>query len=1226
MSSNVDAIWAEMQQEWRASSKKTAQPDPHNPTVPLFAKKRDKKPRRPKEMSLWLSGGTAAKGSSGRVLYDAFATKGEIENCAGDNRDDAKPRNADGDMSNDSRKSFSSVPAMVDWLHTAVPLVLVAAEHREGTEQAQPADLDEQLNDRLLSRFRASTAPDLADAALEFLLRPLVRLCLSPETSARDTSRLAACRVLANLLSSCGDAHLVTTVPYLVPYLVTRLNCGDLDGVAGVPEKMRPLPEQKPQQMARADGREVCEEVRKEIARLVMCLLGRVSGKPTVLVQSIDEIVSLVRGLVLDDFGKIKLIGCEACEVLCDAHAPLLLHFGESMARSASSCLTHNHMQVRIAGLRAVTACLKTTTWKHSFDIIAHLTAWSDPNQVPVKAFYEGTTKVNYLTMLCFDRHIAVRRFFYQTLGHWLLNLEDSIDIEPHVMPFFLTGLFDDDYSTRILVFALIEKVGEKYEKMNEVDLREKRQLGLDAAWTYDGRASDIPFLPLVHGVHHELVSAATLFDIKDYDWPLMAELVTSDRVAEIAKTVAAGKPVPRPRLGARCWVRTSARRFILATLNQVTDFKECNALNAARLLAVLVGFVEEGATEWLKQIITAAQRVYLGRSGDDETRTETNDVFDLVITMIGRYLDPQAWWGLLSSDLSSESLLEDEWRITSVKILGLLLKGALEVYDQHCLPEAPSESRCHSLYGPIISSLYASDLLVLRVTASREAFQSVLVTLSSASDFDHFGPQRKKFIACELLLQMPRDGRIPSVVDLVAADADPLRAANLVKKIIDAGQRAPEQTEWLLRDVHSEEIDAVVEMMILEEAFRGISVVLVLRSVVSNRASIEIVHRHLEAMVSATSTASVSARQVAVAVLTRDIALEVCSEEGPPHAAFYKALIGSADTRPRQLLELLAAAYSLGTAVASTARIDTALLGSLITAVADHTLDKRLRDIWEQETRIADPSFRQLKVIREASSRVVELVRLQAVLAVAMVVRAQPTENRDDLVGPLLEVLECPAEQHGKIAKPPSPGMLIYVAHTVMRLLAASSPVELMPEELCSDAPRLCSVGFGQPVSMIRLAGREELAERIIKACVDTICSTLNLSFPVDPGHPETPVPPDVVIVDLTPARVEVERRRGAQVPGIWHAHDLAPLVSRPAWEFFYAQYGTEARKKMADNCRPPYETGLRWNAALAVGQLLDSVVKEHPSAATRYGTVLEKQGLMARVALLREVQRRVR
>ncbi|KAF4714802.1 hypothetical protein FOZ63_026966, partial [Perkinsus olseni] len=617
---------------------------------------------------------------------------------------------------------------------------------------------------------------------------------------------------------------------------------------------------------------------------------------------------------------------------------------------------------------------------------------------------------------------------------------------------------------------------------------------------------------------------------------------------------------------------------------------------------------------------------------------------FDLVMAMIGRYLDPQAWWGLLSSDLSSESLLEDEWRITSVNILGLLLKGALEVYDQHCLPEAPSESRCHSLYGPIINSVYASDLLVSRVTASREAFQSVLVTLSSASDFDHFGPQRKRFIACELLLQMPRDGRIPSVLDLVAADADPLRAANLVKKIIDVDQRAPERTEWLLRDVHSEEIDAVVEMMILEEAFGGISVVLVLRSAVANRASIEIVHRHLEAMVSATSTASVSARQVAVAVLTRDIALGVCSKEGPPHAAFYKvviarldltclfdppcaqALVGNADTRPRQLLELLAAAYSLGTAVASAARIDTALLGFLITAVADHTLDKRLRDIWEQETRIADPSFRQLKVIREAASSVVELVRLQAVLAVAMVVRAQPAENRDDLVGPLLEVMECPTEQHGKIAKPPSPGILIYVAHTVMRLLAASSPVELMPKELCSDAPRLCSVGFGQPVAMPRLAGKEELAERIIKACVDTLCSTLNLSFPVDPGHPEASVPPDVEIMDLTPAKVEEERRRGAQVPGIWHAHDLAPLVSRPAWEFFYAQYGTEARKKMADNCRPPYETGLRWNAALAVGQLLDSVVKEHPSAATRYGTVLEKQGLMARVALLRDVQRRVK
>ncbi|EER07464.1 hypothetical protein Pmar_PMAR020627 [Perkinsus marinus ATCC 50983] len=146
--------------------------------------------------------------------------------------------------------------------------------------------------------------------------------------------------------------------------------------------------------------------------------------------------------------------------------------------------------------------------------------------------------------------------------------------ISQQVMPFFLTGLFDDDYSTRVLVFALIEMVGEKYEKLNEVDLREKRQLGLDAAWTYDGRACDIPFLPLIHGVHHELAARAAVFDVKDYDWPLMAELVTTG-----AKASTWGEMLGED----------------ISEEVHPCDPQSSNALNAARLLAVLVGFVEEG-------------------------------------------------------------------------------------------------------------------------------------------------------------------------------------------------------------------------------------------------------------------------------------------------------------------------------------------------------------------------------------------------------------------------------------------------------------------------------------------------------------------------------------------------------------------------------------------------------------------------------------------------------
>ncbi|KAF4677200.1 hypothetical protein FOL47_002763 [Perkinsus chesapeaki] len=1163
-------------------------------------------------------GGTAAKGSSTRALYDQFTTTNtetdERENITS-NAEDALGLGAVGCHKGSSvPEDFTSVAAMVDWLHSSAPLVLKAAE--EMTEPGKLTEMDEQLNNQLLECFHDTTAPDLADAALEFLLRPLARICLSTTTAAKDTSRLAACQMLARLISSCGDAHLVSTAPYLISNLVRRLNCGDLDGVLGVPEKMRPLPEQRPQQMAHAEGREACEEVREQIAELVIRLLGRVSGKPTVLIQSIDEIVSLVRGLMLDDFGKIKMLGCKACEMLSDAHAPLLLHFGEAMARSASSCLTHNHMQVRIAGLRAVTACLKTTTWKHSFDIIAHLTAWSDPNQVPVKAFYESTTKINYLTTLCFDRHIAVelrlglyptaraqvRRFFYQTLGHWLLTLEDSIDIEPHVMPFFLTGLFDDDYSVRVLVFALIGKVGEKYEKMNEVELREKRQLGLDASWTYDGRASEIPFLPLVHGVHQGLASGAGLFDIKDYDWPLMADLVTCPRVTDISRRVSTGEPVHRPRLGARCWVRTSARRFILATLNQVTDFKECNALNATRLLAVLVGFVEEGVTEWLKEIITAAQRVYLGRSGDKDSQAETEDEFDLVLTMIGRYVEPQAWWGLLSHDLSSESLLEDEWRIASVKVLSLLFKGAMEVYRECCSLEGPpTASRCQALYNPLLNSVYASPLMTSRTLGTRETFLSILRTLSTANDFDHFGPGRNKFIACELLLKSPQDGRLPSRVDFVAADADVKRAAMLIKNVISKDAHASRKVGFLLKNVGDKEIDAAVEMMLYDDddSFHHITVALTLRFVVWGRSSIEIVHRHLETM-ACTSTASPSARQTAVAILTRDIASGLCGAEVPSHSSFYKALIGTPEARPRQLQELLAAAYALGTVGTPSTNGD-GLIGSLITAMADHTIDKRLRDIWEKESRVEDPSFKQLKIIREAATRVVEIARLQTALSVALAVAASPSLGKMELMGALLEVLECPPEQHGKIAKPPSAGIVIYTIHTITRLLSESTDMKLLPMELCSEAPRLCSIGFRNPTTLPGLVGRDELAERIIEACADTIASTLNLSFPVDPNHPQMPVPTDLKLMDITSASVEQPTRRQGLLPGIWDVHDIAPLVSRPAWVLFDSQYGKEAQKAMAENGRPPFEEGLKWNAALAVIQLLSSAVKTNPAAATR-------------------------
>lgn len=63
---------------------------------------------------------------------------------------------------------------------------------------------------------------------------------------------------------------------------------------------------------------------------------------------------------------------------------------------------------------------------------------------------------------------------------------------------------------------------------------------------------------------------------------------------------------LPRPRLGARMWVRTHIRRFIKALFNNVLDFRECNMLNAAKLLIMCIAYAEDNATEWLSSISEA--------------------------------------------------------------------------------------------------------------------------------------------------------------------------------------------------------------------------------------------------------------------------------------------------------------------------------------------------------------------------------------------------------------------------------------------------------------------------------------------------------------------------------------------------------------------------------------------------------------------------------------------
>ena len=84
-------------------------------------------------------------------------------------------------------------------------------------------------------------------------------------------------------------------------------------------------------------------------------------------------------------------------------------------------------------------------TWKFSYEIFENLVGFRDPNSVPIKEFYEPSTRLNYLATFVNDKSLAVRIAFYKCIGNWLLMLPDRKDHEGRIFPYMLTSLNDEN-------------------------------------------------------------------------------------------------------------------------------------------------------------------------------------------------------------------------------------------------------------------------------------------------------------------------------------------------------------------------------------------------------------------------------------------------------------------------------------------------------------------------------------------------------------------------------------------------------------------------------------------------------------------------------------------------------------------------------------------------------------------------------------------------------------
>ncbi|KAL8451763.1 hypothetical protein Emed_001779 [Eimeria media] len=545
------------------------------------------------------------------------------------------------------------------------------------------------------------------DKAFPLLLEPLL-LCLSDPT---ERSRLSAATLLCSFLSEIAEVD-----EYLAPVLqalVQRFRSQDIEGVLHLPPLMRPTPEYKPLQLTPV---EKSEDVRSRLLQILHTVLDRSSDE--VVWSQLDEATGLLRAGAMDVCPEIKIVALSTLVEFCNRHKGMLLHFTEPLARSLLSSIVCRQAKVRLGALRALTYVLACGIFKYTGEIIQMLAGWRDPNFVPIASLYEVTTTRNYLAEMLVDHSPMVRMFFFDSLAKWLLTFEDKADYEAWLFPYLLSGLFDPFRPIQQLVFCLLDRLGKQYEVTHEKDLREIRQLGNLEPWSYDGKS--VVHFPLGGGwqpadkTHATDESEQFVCFVTSYRERLRAlgfegcSLTEAEAQKFLAEGGALTKDPPRPCLGARTMVKTYFRRYAKTLFEPVEDFRDISTTTSARLLVVSLGYVEDSFVEWLDSCLTMCARAL---NSPHLYSDSARDAFKAALRLIGIFIDPVVYWGMIRDKLDISCGEEVQGRAGMLDLLALMLQGSFEALHQ-ASDESLGLGRLSTVIPEIAEALALTDLL----------------------------------------------------------------------------------------------------------------------------------------------------------------------------------------------------------------------------------------------------------------------------------------------------------------------------------------------------------------------------------------------------------------------------------------------------------------------------------------------------------------------------------
>eukprot|EP01022_Parablepharisma_sp_SALTPOND_P004476 TRINITY_DN120366_c2_g1_i1.p1 TRINITY_DN120366_c2_g1~~TRINITY_DN120366_c2_g1_i1.p1 ORF type:complete len:897 (-),score=130.63 TRINITY_DN120366_c2_g1_i1:2894-5584(-) len=415
---------------------------------------------------------------------------------------------------------------------------------------------------------------------------------------------------------------------YLYPILIERLGAEDLEGTAALPEIMRPPPSQKP--MVVKAPPEDCEEIRLKMAELMRVLVS--TTEESALRSYVDETVNILRTLAMDPHGPVIQEACAAIGELCTHAKDTVFHYSEMLGRALLTALVHKHFKVRLAGIDALRKVMYVGVYKYNVNLMEVLIGFRDPNVVPIKAFYQPDTKVNYFASLIKDEKEVVREAFFKTLIQWMIDLPDKYDHEGRIVPYLLAGLYDSWESIKKMVFEQFEEIGRIHEEEHEKEYREYKQFDYHEEWTYDG---EVELLELPPPFAH------------------------------------------RPRLGSRILVKNYMKRYLTALLRELEDWQEENRERSVNLLLCSLVYAEGHVTQHADKLFLPLYKALI-----QPTTKVISQKLPFCITLLGQYLKPKVYLPLVVTALKGDLLAEyASSQLGSLLAIGYLIQGTIDSF-----------------------------------------------------------------------------------------------------------------------------------------------------------------------------------------------------------------------------------------------------------------------------------------------------------------------------------------------------------------------------------------------------------------------------------------------------------------------------------------------------------------------------------------------------------------